>query len=214
MDFEDPASQLVIEALRTAKCEASLFKFALWLTGIDAEARDLLRETIYCMCDSIDGWPWDPERSSVATHARYVMKQLDRKRWRSARHKREIPTDRDAIDDGHAAEGPLPDEGIDLAKQAAEDRRRGEILRQRLNPLTLKVFDYRCGGVEDAGELERLCSCKRSDIYLANKLIVHHANQIMEEERRAEAKAKLRTARPLTKRKIAPWYKPGLGGKS
>ena len=53
MDFQDPASLLVLEALKTAKCEQALLKFAIWLTGTEADGEDLLRETIYCMCDSI-----------------------------------------------------------------------------------------------------------------------------------------------------------------
>jgi DNA-directed RNA polymerase specialized sigma24 family protein len=214
MDFKDPGSLLVLEALRTAKCEEGLLKFAIWLTGTEADGKDLLRDTLYRMCDSIDGVPWDPERGSVATHARFVMKQLARKRWRSARAKREVLTDRDAIDDTHESDGPSPDEVIDRATQAAQDRQRGELLRQRLNPLSRKVFDYRCGGIEDAAELARLCSCKRTDIYLANKLIVHHANRVLVEERQAEEERKLNTVRPLTKRRLAPWYKAGYGDKS
>jgi DNA-directed RNA polymerase specialized sigma24 family protein len=214
MDFKDPASLLVLEALKTAKCEQALLKFAILLRGTEADGEDLLRETIYCMCDSVDGRPWQPERSSVTTHARFVMKQLAREHWQSARNRREVLIDRDAIDETYESDGPSPEEVIDQGQQTAQDRRRGELLRQRLNPLTRKVFDYRCEGIEDAAELERLCSCTRSDIYLANKLIVHHANRVLAEERQAEEERPLKAVRALPKPKLAPWYKPGYGGKS
>jgi hypothetical protein len=214
MDFQDPASLLVLEALKAAKCEQALLKFAILLTGTEADGEDLLREAIYCMCDSIDGMPWLPERNSVTTHARFVMNQLARERRRSARSRREVITDRETIDDTHESDEPSPGDLIDQAEQSAEDRRLGELLRQRLNPLTRKVFDYRCKGIEDVAKLERRCSCTRSDIYLANKLIVHHANRVLAEERQAEEERQLKAVRPLAKRKLTPWYKPGDGGKS
>jgi DNA-directed RNA polymerase specialized sigma24 family protein len=213
MDFQAPASRRALDALRIAQCEKLLLTFALWLTGIEADAEDLLRETIYCMCDPIGGMPWDPARSSVTTHARFVMKKLARKRWRSSRRKREVLTDRDVIDDTYENEAALPDDAIAEREQLAEDRRRGELLRQRLNPLTRRVFERRCEGIENAAELARLCSCKVSDIYLANKWIVYHANRILAEERPAEEERELKAVRPGAKGKPAPWYKPGYGEK-
>jgi hypothetical protein len=75
------------------------------------------------------------------------------------------------------------------------------------------VFERRCEGIENAAELARLCSCKVSDIYLANKWIVYHANRILAEERQAEEERELKAVRPRAKGKPAPWYKPGYGEK-
>jgi DNA-directed RNA polymerase specialized sigma24 family protein len=213
MDFQAPASLRALDALRIAQCEKLLLTFALWLTGIEADAEDLLRETIYCMCDPVGGMPWDPARGSVTTHARFVMKKLARKRWRASRRKREVLTDRDVIDDTYQHEAPLPDDAIGEREQLAEDRRRGELLRQRLNPLTRRVFERRCEGIDDAAELARLCSCKVSQIYVANELIVYHANRIIAEERQAEEKGQLKAVRPRGEGKPAAWYKPGYGEK-
>jgi DNA-directed RNA polymerase specialized sigma24 family protein len=212
MDFQAPSSQQVLDALKVAQCEQALFTFALWLTGIEADAKDLLQEAIYCMCDPTGGMPWDPDRSSVTTHARFVMKNLARKRWRASRTRREIQTDRDDLDDTYEHQGLPPDEAIDDARQRAEDRRRGELLRQRLNPLTRQVFEHRCSGIEQLAELARLCSCSVDEIRVANKLIVYHASAVLAEESRATREPQLRAARPVAKRKVRAWSNPSGGG--
>ena len=194
MDFQAPTSQPVLDALKVARYEQALFTFALWLTGIEADAKDLLQEAIYCMCDPTGGMPWDPDRSSVTTHARFVLKKLARKRWRASRARREIQTDRDDLDDTYEHQGPPPDEAIDDARERAKDRRRGELLRQRLNALSRRVFDCRCSGIEEAAELARLCSCSVKEIYVANKLIVYHANAVLAEEGHATQDRPLRAA--------------------
>src|SRR5579859_3642301 len=115
---------------------------------MQADADDLLQETILTMCDAAEGMPWDPDRSSVTTHARFVMKQLAKKRWRTKRRKRDILTDRDEIEQSHASSSAPADGAIERGERLAEDRRLGELLRRRLNPFVLTVFEHRCRGVD------------------------------------------------------------------
>jgi hypothetical protein len=66
MDFQAPSSQQVLDGLKMSQWVPTHFRFALWPTGMEDDARVLLREAIYCMCDPKGGMPWDADHSTVA----------------------------------------------------------------------------------------------------------------------------------------------------
>jgi RNA polymerase sigma factor (sigma-70 family) len=208
-DYQALSSTRVVEALHQGDCKAHLLKFGRMWTGSEGDAEELLAEAMQIMCDPIEGRPWDPSRGSFLTHARIVMKDLARRGRRSARARREVLDGRLATDETIADSHDLPDEALGLARDVDRDRRLAKVLRQRLDPETLRVFELRCQGQNDASELARQCECSIPQVYDANQRIAYHASCILAEERKSEAAGmKNLQKQAKTKSKWAFWRLP------
>jgi RNA polymerase sigma factor (sigma-70 family) len=200
IDYQAPSSARALAALDEGTARTVLRKFAKWCTGSDADAEDLFQETVQKLCDSDEGRPWDPTRGSFLAHARIVMREIVRRSRRSARARKEVLDGRLATDETMADSNDPPDEALGQARELDRDRRLGGVLRERLDPLTLRVFEQRRQGQDDGAELARLCECSVQEVYDANRSIAYHASRILAEEREAEA-AGMKSLQKQAKRK-------------
>jgi len=205
IDYQAPSSARALAALDEGNARTVLRKFAKWCTGSDADAEDLFQETVERMCDSDEGRPWDPTRGSFLAHARIVMREIVRRGRRSARARKEVLDGRLATDETMADSS----EALGLARELDRARRLGGVLRERLDPLTLRVFEQRRQGQDDGAELARLCECSVREVYDANRTIAYHASRILAEERKSEAAGMKKLQKQAkTKSKWAFWRLP------
>lgn len=200
LDYQALSSIQAVDALHDGRCKTHLLKFGRMWTGSEGDAEELLAEAMQIMCDPLEGRPWDPSRGSFVTHARIVMKDLARRSRRSARARKEVLDGRLATDETMADSHDPPDEALGQARELDRDRRLGGVLRERLDPLTLRVFEQRRQGQDDGAELARLCECSVQEVYDANRSIAYHASRILAEEREAEA-AGMKSLQKQAKRK-------------
>jgi hypothetical protein len=188
-DFNAPSSVRALAELEKPGVRLLSLKAARWLTPSDADAEDLLSDAIMCVCDPVDGRPWDPARGKFTSHMRIVMHDLRKLERERARTRREIPPGVLGFDADAPDPQPQPDEALDEARGLARLRRLGGMLRERIghNARTLQVFDHNCQGVEAAEELSRLIGCSVAEVYDCNRQIAYHANHILAEEEQSEA---------------------------
>lgn len=114
-----------------------------------------------------------------------------------------------AFDETTGDERELADGELEQARELERDRRLGGLLRQRLDPMALRVFEHRCQGKDDCAELAIVCQCSVEDVYDANQRIAYQAGRVLAEERQAEAdKMKDLQEQAKKKKKWAPWRPP------
>jgi DNA-directed RNA polymerase specialized sigma24 family protein len=209
LDYKAPSSVRALQALSQSDCRRLLLKYGTLCTGSEADAEDLLSETLQVICDPDDGRPWNESRGTFLTHARLVMRDLARQ-WRlSAQSRREVLDDGTTLDETKDDLSDPPDDALDAARKNERDKKLGALLRQRLDPLALRVFEQRCEGEDTATHLARVCKCSVDDVYDANRRIAYQASVILAEENEAEASRMMGLQKQSKKkRRWAPWRLP------
>jgi DNA-directed RNA polymerase specialized sigma24 family protein len=188
IDFETPSAQRALKAFEDKQARTMLLKYAVVLTGSEDDGKDLLWETLYCLCDAEDGRPWAPDEGTFLTHARLVLRDLALRMQRSAHRRREVRPPDFAIEEAAVDEDDPPDEVLARKRELDRDRQRAQLLRERLDPLTLRVFEERRPGEDDCSVIALRCHCGVEAVYEANRRIAYHASQILADEARGQTK--------------------------
>jgi Sigma-70 region 2 len=193
-DFEHPSSKRALAAFQTGDAASLLYRYARRRTGSEADATDLVADALACVCDPVDGRPWDPDRGSFFAHMRIVIDDTARRQRRSARARREVVGDNLARDEAHVDGAPRSDDALAEQRRVVRLRRLGGVLRARLSGLPLAVFDRTCDGTEDAGAIAGELGTTVAEVYRARESIAYHAKAVLAAEH-AEEEARMRALR-------------------
>jgi DNA-directed RNA polymerase specialized sigma24 family protein len=188
-DGNAPSSKLALAELQQERVRTSLKKYAVWRTGSEVDAEDLLADGIECVCDP-DRKPWDPAKGSFFRHMRLVMDGIAIEQARGGHRRFEVPDVGITFDQGTVDPKPLADEALHAERDLAWLRHLGTVLMGRLrekDPIARKVFEVACEGVEEPQEQARRIGCPVEGVYEALRRLRYHGAKVRAEEDQAEA---------------------------
>jgi DNA-directed RNA polymerase specialized sigma24 family protein len=198
IDYDAESSKRCLAELGHAGIREQLVRFAVWLTTSEADAEDLLSDALACVCDPAEGRPWDPVRGPFSVHMRIVLRDLARRERRSARARREVVDSRLVADLHTVDPAPTAEQAVSDARSLSRLRRLGAIVRDRLasSLRALQVFDLGAEGVDEVSEQAARLGCSPMEIRAAQQTIARHAQRVLQEDRREEARRGVRARVP------------------
>ena len=203
-----PSASLVAIQLSKPDMGYRLRRIAMWSTRAEADAEDLVNESLARVIDP-KGSPWDPAKRTFLTHMAFVMKYVWGHDRRKARHRREIVDDDDPLALNRPSDEPRADDELERARSLFVLQQLGKRLRaeQAEDPLAAQVFDVGVEhGVHEPEELAQFLPNKVDEIKAALKRIKYRARQILDEWNASEERRmkELREAWAETKGEAAP----------
>ena len=207
-DRNAQSSKEAFAELENKELRVKILRYALWRTGSEAEADDLIADAIECVCDP-ERKPWDRAKISFFHHIRNVMDDLATQRGRRGPKRFEVASDElDSVAADPVA-APLPEQALHAKRALAWLRKLGDRVRAAIgerDPLAAKVFDAACEGHEDPAEQAAAIGCTVEEVYEAHRRLRYRGAKVKEEaEAEEEARMKaLREAHEAAQRRDAP----------
>ncbi len=199
-DPDAPSSKAVFAELQSEKLRRDILRYALWRTGSEADANDLVADAIEWACDP-ERKPWDARKISFFAHVRRVMDDIAVQRARRGHGRFEVVSSEIASDESTTDPAPLPDEAPDARRESAWLGRLGKRLMDRLtgrDALASRLFEVACEGAEEPAEQAAKIGCKVEDVYEALRRLKYHGAIVMAEAREEEA-ARMKALRDATR---------------
>jgi len=211
-DPNAPSSRRVFAELEKDGVRAHLHRYAVWRTGSEDDAKDLVANTLVLVCDPAQARTWNPAERSFKRHMRQVMDRVSIAQNRRGAGKYEINEstlvrktgDPDAFPDP-ADDRPLPDEVLHGHFTLAWLRGLGEtllgVLRGRDEP-AIAVFHAACIYESPAEQASHL-GVPVEEVYEAHRRLRYHGLIVRADWERAEA-ARMAELRKRTSKKENP----------
>ena len=195
-DKDAPSSLRVFDELAKDSVRKQLHRYAVWRTGDDDDAKDLVSDALMLVCDPEEKKTWDPAKKSFFGHMRRVLDDLAVVRKRVGRGRFEI-RETDLVRktrDPHAFPDPadprdLPDVALGGHFELAWLRGLAERLLQRLrgrDERAVEVYEAACIDEEPADQARQL-GIAVEEVYEAHRRLRYHAAIVKTEWERAEA---------------------------
>ena len=186
-DADAISSRLAVAELSKPGVTKRLLKFAMWSTPSEAEAEDLIANTLLRVLDPQDA-PWDPAHGSFLKHMAYVMRQQWDRHARRSMVRNEIVGTGLASDENTSSREPPADDELDRRRSLAVLRTLGERLLVRVGDdvRARQVFDLGAKGVHEQGEQAAALACTASEVKDAVLRLKYHARLVREEWTDAE----------------------------
>jgi DNA-directed RNA polymerase specialized sigma24 family protein len=195
-DKDAPSSLRVFDELAKDSVRKQLHRYAVWRTGDDDDARDLVADALVLVCDPDEKKTWDPAKKSFFGHMRRVLDDLAIIRQRVGRGRfetRETDLIR-ATRDPHAFPDPAgehdpPDAALGGHFERAWLRGLAERLLQRLrgrDERAVEVYDAACIDAEPAEQARQL-GIPVEEVYEAHRRLRYHGAIVKTDWERAEA---------------------------
>ena len=195
-DRDAPSSRKVFDELAEDTVRKKLHRYAVWRTGDDDDAKDLVADALMLVCDPEEKKTWDPAEKSFFAHMRRVLDDLAVIRKRIGSRRFEI-RERDLIrktPDPHALPDPAdqrapPDLELGGHFERAWLRGLAERLLQRLrgrDERAVEVYEAACIEAEPADQARQL-GIPVEEVYEAHRRLRYHGAIVKTEWERAEA---------------------------
>jgi DNA-directed RNA polymerase specialized sigma24 family protein len=181
-DADATSSRLAVAELSKPGVTKRLLKFAMWSTPSEAEAEDLIANTLLRVLDPQDA-PWDPARGSFLKHMAYVMRQQWDRHVRKSMVQKEIVGTGLASDEHTVSREPPADDELDRRRSLAVLRTLGERLLVRVGDdvRARQVFDLGAQGIHEQSEQAEVLACTSNEVKDAVLRLKYHARLVREE---------------------------------
>jgi DNA-directed RNA polymerase specialized sigma24 family protein len=181
MDLDTPSSKLVATELTKPRVNVRLRQVARWHTRNDAQADDLVADSLVRVLEPEDR-PWDPETRTFFTHMTQVIRQTWDQQKRSF-YFRKISADGGVAADGLVNPSPSTDDAVDGARQLTILRALGDMVFDRLgdDDIGRKVFELSQLEDLDQAQLAARVPCSVDEIKAARKRLERHGDVVLRE---------------------------------
>jgi DNA-directed RNA polymerase specialized sigma24 family protein len=206
LDADASSSLRVLVELERPTLRQRLHRIALWSTGSDAAAEDLVADALVRVLDP-DDVPWIPEKGTFLAHMTFVMRQVWDRVMRKASAKREILHDGLAQDETFPSPAPSADDELDLRRALAIRRSLLDDVVAAIehdHPLARPICELGAQGVEEPAEQALILDCPVQAIYDAFVILKRHARRAFDERDRTERRRMMSAQAAATKKEVPP----------
>ena len=207
-DPNAPSSRLALAELAKEGVAKHLHRYAVWRTGDEDAAEDLVANTLVLVCDPNGKRTWDPAKRTFKRHMRLVMDRVAIAQGRRGAGRFEINEtaliartgDPEAFPDP-PEERPGPDDAVHRQRRLALWRRLAEVLLRRLrgrDDFAVEVFHVACA-VEEPAEQASYLGVPVEEVYEAHRRLRYHGQQVRYDWEQAEA-ARMTELRSVSER--------------
>jgi DNA-directed RNA polymerase specialized sigma24 family protein len=206
LDVDAPSSQRAIAELEKPTMRQRLHRIALWTTGSDAAAEDLVEDALVRVLDPDDA-PWLPEKTTFLRHLNFVMTRVWSREMRKASAHREILDGGLAHDETHPSHAPPVDDELDgLRAIAVRQSLLDEVVAaiESKTPLARPICELGAQGIEEPAEQARMLDCSVQAIYDTLKILKRHAKSALDEWDRTERRRMMAAQATAPKKEAAP----------
>lgn len=197
LDKGAPTSQRALAELANAATRKNLLRYAIWRTGDEDDAKDLLAEAVHWVLDP-ERKPWVKETITFRRHMRSVMNDLAIESGRTAQARHEINESKLVAQTGDDEAFPDPGDGRPGPDEALDEGRASEIMRRiwkriephfrEHDPICVRVYEASCKNCETPAEQAELLKVPVEEVYEALRRMRYRAEIAMAEWRREEAR--------------------------
>jgi DNA-directed RNA polymerase specialized sigma24 family protein len=206
VDANAPSSLRALAELEKPTMRQRLHRIALWSTGADAAAEDLVADALIRVLDP-DDVPWIPEKSTFLTHMSFVMRQVWDRVMRKAGAQREVLDAGLTHDEAPPSEAPSVDDELDHHRANAIRRSLLDDVVAAIEgetPLVRRICELGAQGIEEPAEQARMLDCPVQAIYDALAVLKRHARAALDEWGRAERRRMMSARAVAAKKEAAP----------
>jgi DNA-directed RNA polymerase specialized sigma24 family protein len=180
------SSQRALAELAKPKVRELLVRIAFLSTRSEADAEDLVAETLEIVLDP-EGDPWVAGR--FVTHMMYAMRHLWAEKMKTWAARNVAADPAITRDENTVGTEPPVDEQLHERRTFQELRSLGAQLLLEIaakHPVAKRSFELGAQGIDDPEEQARIIGCEVEDIYHAQDTLKRHAKRIREEHDQAE----------------------------
>jgi DNA-directed RNA polymerase specialized sigma24 family protein len=181
------SSRRALAELGKLKVRKILLRIAYQFTRSEAEAEDLIADTLLVVLDP-ERDPW--EKGSFVSHMAYAMRHAWGEKMKTWAARNIAPDEGVTRDESTASneETPPDDHAHDRRTLQAYRSMGAQLLLEigAKHPVAKRVFELGAQGVEDAEEQAAIIGCTVKEIHRARELLKDHGRRIREEHEQTD----------------------------
>jgi DNA-directed RNA polymerase specialized sigma24 family protein len=181
-DVDAPSSKLVLAQLSEPTVCARLLKIACWSTKSEADAEDLVADSLIRVLDP-DDEPWMPTKCTFLTHMTFVIRRVWYRERRRRMVQREVVDNRIARDENTMSLDPSPDDEFERRRTTSIQRVLGERVLASIgdDPIARRVFELGAEGLHEPLELAEHVPCTPEEVKFAVLRLKRHGAFVLHE---------------------------------